>query len=87
MQAYYAFKSSTQGDVLVNLEGNRLSIVDGQGKVTVDGIEKIYRPGEFLKINRGQKHQVLSIDPEVALKIIVKCAPAWIFSDQHAVTN
>lgn len=58
--------------------------VSGQGKVTVDGVEKTYHPGEFLKITRGQKHQVLSIDPTTPLKMIVKCAPAWIFSDQHS---
>ena len=153
MKAHYIFQAPNQHDVLIDLEANRLAIVDGQekmvfdtadsqyptfvnaesgervielsgmatdqrsdrswaiaefeqdgytprhfhqareewyyfvsgqGKVTVDGVEKIYHPGEFLNINRGQKHQVLSIDPTVALKMIVKCAPAWIFSDQHS---
>jgi mannose-6-phosphate isomerase-like protein (cupin superfamily) len=56
-------------------------VIKGQAKVIIDGIEQILTPGQFIKIQPKQQHQVFSVG-ESALEMMVKCVPAWHIQDQ-----
>jgi hypothetical protein len=59
-------------------------VIAGQAKVIVDDQEYFLSPGETITIFPGQKHQVFSVG-EKNLTMVVRCTPAWRFSDQHFV--
>ena len=59
-------------------------IIKGTAKVTLDGVEHILNTGDFVKIQRKQKHQVFNAGTE-PMEMMVKCAPAWVLSDQHEI--
>ena len=61
-------------------------VIAGRASVMIDGAEHLLSPGEFVEILPRQEHQVFSVGEET-LEIMVKCSPAWVFTDQHLVES
>lgn len=58
-------------------------IVSGQATVIIDNVSRILGPGEHIRIEPKQIHQVINESSDKELILIVKCVPAWTINDFH----
>lgn len=57
-------------------------IMKGEGRINIDGEEKVLTPGDLVKIGAGKVHQIFSSTP---LEFYCVCTPAWTFEDMKKV--
>ena len=62
-------------------------IISGQAIVEIENTKHYLEAGEYLKILPGERHQVVNVSQNEALKIIVKCQPAWSEDDFHLTSE
>ncbi len=60
-------------------------ILYGKAIILIDEQEHILTASDHIKINRGQRHQVINISEDEQLVLIAKCEPAWSHQDVHFV--
>jgi mannose-6-phosphate isomerase-like protein (cupin superfamily) len=51
-------------------------VLKGEGRMVVDGRERVVRPGDAILISPPEKHQIFASSTD-DLEFLVVCAPAW----------